>query len=187
MKNLSFLTMGVVFLLFASCDKIKEATTVEIETDLKVDVPIITTGTANATKSAEAGINAYTFGGSKTFSLTENDDIETYINNIDDIIADGLASIQITGVPVGGTINTCVLKYGVSPTAGTTAFTLSTPINAVNGTITITDVAWVNTLLGILKQNKTAVYKIDISGTASFDVNHVVKINIPVLIKANPL
>jgi len=188
MKSYNLLTLGLIFLLFASCDKIKEATTVEIETDLQVEIPISTPGTSNATtKSADAGINAYQYGGTATFSLADNEDLSDYIDNIDDIVADGVASIQINGVPAGATINTLLMKYGVAPTAGTTAFNLTTPLAANSGIITITDVAWINSLLNTLKQNMKASYKFDVSGDASFDVNHVIKIKVPVVIKANPL
>ncbi|HCE58376.1 MAG TPA: hypothetical protein DER09_11235 [Prolixibacteraceae bacterium] len=187
MKSYYLLTLGMVFLLFASCDKIKEATTVEIETELEVEIPIATTGTSNATKSADAGINSFQYGGNATFSLADNEDLADYVNNIDEIIADGVATIQINGVPVEGSINTCLMKFGIAPTAGTTAFNLTTPVVANNGIISITDVAWVNGLLNTLKQNMKAAYKFDVSGDASFDVNHVIKIKVPVLIKANPL
>ncbi|MGE0018518.1 MAG: hypothetical protein AB7S72_02530 [Draconibacterium sp.] len=187
MKNYYLLTLGMIFLLLASCDKIKDATTVEIETDLEVEIPITTTGNSNATKSADAGINAFLYGGTATFSLAENEDLSDYINNIDDIIVDGVASIQINGVPADGSINSCLLKYGISPTAGTTALNLTTPITANNGVISITDVAWINSLISTLKQNMKASYKFDVSGNASFDVNHVIKIKVPVVIKANPL
>jgi hypothetical protein len=187
MKHYYLLTLGMFFLFFASCDKIKDATTVEIETDLEVEIPIVTTGTSSATKSADAGINAFLYAGTAPFSLTENEDLSDYINNIDDIIADGVASIQINGVPAGGSINACLFKYGISPTAGTTAFNLATPVTANNGVISITDVAWINSLLNTLKQNMKASYKFDVSGNASFDVNHVIKIKVPVIIKANPL
>lgn len=188
MKNYHLFSLGAFFLLFASCDKIKDATTVEIETDLQVEIPIATTGTSSATtKSAEANINAYQYGGTATFSLTDNEDISDYIDNIDDIIADGVASIQINGVPAGGSLNACLMKYGLAPTAGTTAFNLTTPLTSSNGTITVSDVAWINSLINTLKQNKKASYKFDVSGNASFDVNHVIKIKVPVIIKANPL
>lgn len=187
MKSYYLFTLGMVFLLFASCDKIKEATNVDIETDLTVEIPIATTGTSNATKSAEAGINAFMYGGTATFSLAENEDLADYINNIEDIIVDGVATIQINGVPAGGSINDCLMKYGIAPTAGTTALNLTTPIASSNGVISITDVAWINSMLNTLKQNKKASYKFDVSGNASFDVNHVIKIKVPVVIKANPL
>jgi hypothetical protein len=187
MKSYYLLTLGMIFLLFASCDKIKDATTVEIETDLEVEIPIATTGTSNATKSADAGINAFLYGGTATFSLADNEDLSDYINNIDEIIADGVATIQINGVPAGGSISACLLKYGIAPTAGTTAFNLASPIASSNGVISITDVAWINSLLNTLKQNMKASYKFDVTGSATFDVNHVIKIKVPVIIKANPL
>lgn len=187
MKSYSLFALGMVFLLFASCDKIKEATNVDIETDLEVEIPITTTGTSSATKSAEAGINAFMYGGTATFSLAENEDLSDYINNIEDIIVDGVATIQINGVPVGGSINSILMKYGIAPTAVTTALNLTTPIASSNGVISITDVAWINSMLNTLKQNKKASYKFDVTGNASFDVNHVIKIKVPVIITANPL
>lgn len=185
MKNLYLLTIGVVFLLFASCDKIKEATTVEIDTDLTVDIPITTTTGSGLTKSGGAAVYAY--AGNATFSLANNEDIKKYISNIDNIIANGVAVVTIKNVPAGGTVNSCLVKYGLAPTAGITALNLTSPMTASGGVITITDVAWVNNVINALKQNVSGSYKFDISGSADFSVNSTFSIKIPVTVEASPL
>jgi hypothetical protein len=187
MGKIKLLSLGLAFLLFASCDKIKEATSVDIDTELKVEVPITGTATAMVTKSADTGNAVYAYAGNATFSLADNQDLKKYISNIDNIVLRGVATVQITSVPAGGVINACLLKYGVAPTAGTTALNLTTPITATNGVISITDVAWVNSVISVLNQNKSATYKFDASGNASFTVAHKLIITIPVTVTAGIL
>jgi hypothetical protein len=187
MKKIKLLSLGFALFLLASCEKIKDATTVEIDTDLKVEIPITGTASSMVTKSADGGNAVYAYTGNATFSLADNQDLKKYISNIDDIIANGVATIQITSVPAGGAINSCLLKYGLAPTAGTTALNLTTPITATNGVISITDVAWINGVISVLKQNKSASYKFEANGNASFSVNHKIVITIPVTVTAGIL
>ncbi|MBK6285233.1 MAG: hypothetical protein IPF54_23625 [Draconibacterium sp.] len=188
MKNYLYLMLIAVFAFSVSCDKIKDATAVDIETDLSFEIPVESTGqSALVAKSGNLSTTAYQFGGNATFSLSDNEDIADYVNKIDDIIVSGISKIQIIDVPTDGKISTCKLMYGVDPNAGTTGFNVTTELTAVNGIIEITDKEWVNQFIILLKQNKTGRFKFVVTGEASYDIQSVMKIKIPVLIEANAL
>ena len=176
-----------VFAFSVSCDKIKDATAVDIETDLSFEIPVVTIAQEMVTKSGSLATVAYPFGGTATFSLTNNDDIADYVNKIDDIIVSGISKIQIINVPADGKISTCKLMYGVDPTVGTTGFNVTTELTATNGIIEITDTEWINQFIILLKQNKTGTFRFVVSGDASYDIQSVMKIKVPVLIEANAL
>jgi len=109
-----------VTVLLVSCEKIKEATQIEIETDLEIIVPIVTiTRSGLITKSVNVERSTFAFGGNSPYSMADNDDISEYINNIDDIIINGVSKVQIINIPTGGSVSTCKLMYGISPDAGT--------------------------------------------------------------------
>lgn len=188
MKNYACLLAIVVMVSLVSCDAIKDATTVEIETDLNVDIPVATTSKSGSTiKSANAEITVFPFGGNGTLSLAENNDLSDYINNINDVLLNGVSKVQIINAPTGGKISNLKLMYGINPDAGTTGFNVTTELTASNGIIEITDVVWINQLLTLVKQNKTSTFKFVVSGDASYDIQSTLKIKIPVIIEASPL
>ena len=188
MRNYACLLAIVVMVSMVSCDAIKDATTVEIETDLNIDIPVATTiKSGSILKSANAEMAVFQFGGNGTFSMADNNDISDYISNINDILLNGVSKIQIINVPTGGKISKFKLNYGINPDAGTTGVNITTELTAINGIIEITDVAWINQLLTLVKQNKKSSYKFVVSGDASYDIQSTLKIKIPVIIEASPL
>jgi hypothetical protein len=187
MKNY-LLLMLIAFVAFAvSCDKIKDATAVDIETDLSFEIPVASSAQAMVTKSGNLTAAAYPFGGNATFSLSDNEDIADYINKIDDIVLSGVGKIQILNVPTDGKISKCKLMYGVDPNAGTTGFDVTTELSANNGVIEITDTEWINQFIVLLKQNKKGKFKFVVTGDANYDIQSVMKIKVPVLVEANAL
>lgn len=188
MKNYLCLMLVAACAFSVSCDKIKDATSVDIETDLSFEIPIATTTqSVIGTKSGNSIATSYPFGGNATFSLTDNVDVADYVNKIDDIIISGVSKIQIIDVPTDGIVSTCKLMYGVDPTAGTTGFNVTTELTPTNGIIEITDIDWINQFIVLIKQNKIGTFKFVVSGDANYDIQSVMRIKIPVLIEANAL
>ncbi len=188
MKNHFYLLLIAVFAFSVSCEKLKEATSVDIETDLEVDIPLTNTAKSGViTKSGNADVTAFAYSGSATFSLSDNEDIKKYVNKIDDIIANGVSKIQVTGVPAGGKITACKLMIGLDPNADATVFNLTKEFTATNGVIEITENALINQFITLLKQNKSAKFKFVVTGEASYDVQTVFKIKVPVIIEAGVL
>lgn len=194
MKKLLFLTIALVGILSFSCDKIKDATAIDIDTQLKADVPVSSQNAAAlVVKSAKSiADDVYNFHGTGTFSLTDNADLKKYIDNIRDISANGESTLRFTGAPADGKIMTTVLNFGVETTPGAkptmiTAFTLPSEITATNGTIEVSNATMVSLLLAQLKNYKDKVIWLELSGTANYDIDTTAKLIIPVTVSASPL
>lgn len=111
MRKLLFLFISIP-VFFISCDKIKEATTEDFYTTLKIEIPVEVADTASTAKSTTAG---YSFTVTQTESLENNDKVKDYL--------DLLKSIEVTDVDfefrglagdqVIGAINLSIENVGV--------------------------------------------------------------------------
>ncbi len=97
----------VLIALLSGCDLIKDATTVNITTDLKTDIPVVVSA---ATKSIDqtGGVNALDFTKSQDLTLANNADIEPYLSKIKELDLNSLV-VTITGLSAGQTINSILL------------------------------------------------------------------------------
>lgn len=79
MKRYFSITLFSVFvLLLFSCEKIKDASTVDFDTTMSVNIPVnVEAPTASLKKSAELN---YSFSESHTESLQDNPDVSEYLN-----------------------------------------------------------------------------------------------------------
>lgn len=193
MKTKLFLLIAMVAFLTYSCEKIKDATAVDIETELNASFPVSAQNEmAIDLKSAEIAGDLYAFAGSGTFSLADNNDIKKYIGNIRDIIADEGGVVTFLGAMDGNKILACKLLFGVETTSGTdpamtTAFTLPQEILADAGKIEYFSDAWTSVFINALEANKDKTFRLKIEGTANYDISTTVRIKVPVIVKASPL
>ncbi|HDR51207.1 MAG TPA: hypothetical protein ENN90_06235 [Mariniphaga anaerophila] len=187
-----FIALFFSALLF-SCEKIKDATAVDIETELNASFPISAQNEmAINLKSAEMANDVYAFNGSGTFSLADNNDIKKYIGNIRDIIANEGGVVTFLGAVDGNKILTCKLLFGAETTSGTdpamtTAFTLPQEILADAGKIEYFSDSWTSIFINALEANKDKTFRLKIEGTANYDINTTVRVKVPVTVKASPL
>jgi len=100
MKKLIFLFM-LTPVFFASCDKIKDATTEDFYTTLRMEIPVEVVDTTTLEKSLKAG---YSFSVSQTKSLEDNEKIQDYL--------DLLKLIEVTDVDIdfSGLVNEQVIE-----------------------------------------------------------------------------
>lgn len=193
MKTKLFLLIALVAFLSYSCEKIKDATAVDIETELSANLPVSAQEEmAINLKSAEIAGDVYTFTGSGTFSLADNNDIKKYLGNIRDIVANEGGVVTFIGAVDGNKILTCKLLFGVETTSGsdpamTTAFTLPQEILADAGQIEYFSDTWTNVFINALEANKDKTFRLKIEGTANYDISTTVRIKVPVIVKASPL
>jgi hypothetical protein len=179
--------------LFVSCEKLKDATAVDIETELNANFPVsMQNEMAINVKSAEIANDVYAFSGNGTFSLADNNDIKKYIDDIRDIVASEGGVVTFLNAVDGNKILTCKLLFGVETTSGTdpsmtTAFTLPQEILASSGQIEYYSDSWANVFINALEANKDKTFRLKIEGTANYDINTTVRVKIPVLVKASPL
>lgn len=87
-------------MLLASCEKIKDATSVKVDTNFDVDFPV----TAAEVKTTQAGA----FNVTESITLADNADLEAYLSKIDDITLSNLV-ITVSGLTEGQVINSVSL------------------------------------------------------------------------------
>jgi hypothetical protein len=104
-KLILLLTLVAVF---SGCDKIKDATTVPIQTNLKADIPVVVTASGKKSAEQAGSVNAVTFTKTQDLSLSGNTDIEPYISKIKSIDVNSLV-VTVTGLSAGQTINSVAL------------------------------------------------------------------------------
>jgi hypothetical protein len=170
MKSKILIVLAICFSI-AGCDKIKDATSITVNTKLEMSIPIsvISVGMKSATLTSTA--TAYTFSKTQDLSLESNTDISPYLSKINEISMNGVI-ITISGLSAGQTINSISLDVACIGNVFT-----QTNITAANNSFTP------NVAAGILSQMGTKL-KADnkltftISGNASGTMTFTVGINI---------
>jgi hypothetical protein len=98
--KLSLSLLFAAFLVLSGCEKIKDATSIKVDTSFNVDFPV-TTNQSKATAS--------TFSQTEVLSLADNSDLESYLSRIDEIDLSNVV-ITVEGLTEGQTINTLSLS-----------------------------------------------------------------------------
>jgi hypothetical protein len=88
------------FVMITGCEKIKDATSVKVDTGFEVDFPV----TVTTTKTTNASV----FSVSEEISLADNSDLQDYLSKIDEITLSNLV-ITVSGLTEGQTINSLSL------------------------------------------------------------------------------
>ena len=100
MKTKLILALAIP-LFIAGCDLIKDATTVEIDTTLKANIPVVVV-------QPQKGLAAISFTKTQDLTLASNTDLEPYLSKIEEISLNGV-TITVTGLQAGQTINSVAL------------------------------------------------------------------------------
>jgi hypothetical protein len=159
-KLLLYLVTPIVF---AGCSKVKDATSITVNTELQSNIPVTVTDQA---KSAIA-VN---FSETQDLSLADNPDLESYLSKIHQIDLSNLV-ITITGLTAGQAINSITLEVeGVG-----TVFT-QTNITMTNNSFTPSVSASVLTQMGS-KLNTDKKLTLTVSGNVSGTMTFVVGCN----------
>lgn len=82
MKKILYLLFIIPAFLF-SCDKIDEANTIEIDTTMSMNIPVVVADPAAILEKSTP--DDFPFSASKTYYLSENEDISDYLNKIEKI------------------------------------------------------------------------------------------------------
>jgi hypothetical protein len=110
----TLLFSAIAMLLLFSCEAIKEAITVPVNTTLTVNVPFSVTVTKSANTSDKAG-TIYNFSASRVLDVGENGDMKAYINKIKSVDLKGVA---ITIATLTGSEEVLTLDVSVSGVPG---------------------------------------------------------------------
>lgn len=131
MKSRLFLFVAIVSMAFiSSCDAIKDATAVDVDTKIKVDVEMSEDAESVSLKSALA---SYTFNDVDTLKLEDNEDIQDYISGIRAIKTTGSTAL-IDGLKDNEVIETVTIKAKIMK-AGAVEVTLLDDTNIDNTTM----------------------------------------------------
>ena len=192
MKNYATLFIVVLAILFSSCEKIKDATAVDIDTELNANIPVSTINPeAIVVKSTKITADEFSFGGSSTFSLADNDELVEYIDNIREIKAKDGTVLSFIGAVAGNKILTLTLHYGfqtgdAAPTM-IKVFSIPSELLENEGLIEFYADAWTTALMSNLEANKDKTVHFELNGTSNYDVQTTVKLKVPMIVSASPL
>ena len=164
--------------LLTGCDLLKDANTIEIETDLTADVPIVVVGV----KSAETtgSLAAISFTKTQDLSLSSNADIEPYLAKIESIGLNNLL-VTVTGLTSGQTINSVSLDVaGVG-----NVFTQNNITMSNNSFTPVIGAGVLNNVATKLTSDKKIT--LTVSGSASGPMTFTVKLNFETVLVAKVL
>lgn len=171
MKSKLLFFLGAILVL-SGCNKIKDAVSTTVNTNLQNNIPVVVT----ATKSAN-GTNTTAFSASQDLSLSDNADLQKYLSKINDIGLSNLV-ITITGLSAGQTINSISLDIsGVG-----TVFT-QTNISMTNNSFTpVVSSAIFSPMASKLKADNKLTFTVsgDASGAMTFNVGCNMDANVKV-------
>ena len=94
------LLLFAAFMMITGCEKIKDATSVKVDTSFEADFPVTVTEVKTTTASV--------FSVSEVISLADNSDLSDYLSRIEDIALSNLV-ITVSGLMEGQTINSLSL------------------------------------------------------------------------------
>jgi hypothetical protein len=110
----------IAFIALTGCDKLKDATSITINTKLQSNIPVTIAGT----KSLDE-VTAVTFTKTQDLALADNTDIKSYLSKINEINLSNLV-ITFSGLTAGQTINSISLDVtGVGNVFTQTNITMS--------------------------------------------------------------
>ena len=108
------LFLSITALMLFSCNAIKEAITVPINTTLSVDVPLSVTATKSASLNYKAGTVNY-FTANKVLQVADNVDMNAYVNKIKSV---DLTKVSISITPLTDPDEVLTLDVSVSGVTG---------------------------------------------------------------------
>ena len=176
MKKFIFLLIIPAFLI--SCEKLKEATMVEFDTNLTLDIPVaVVDPQANALKSA----TDFDFSKSGTASLLDNPEVEESVNYIESLDIENL-ELAFTNLEAGKVIKTVSVSItGVGVLA--TLTDVSSTNNIHNPTV---DAAKLSQASAMLKNSKQLT--VTVSGTTNeAPMSFTVNMDFDMHIEASPI
>ena len=187
MKKIALLPIMLILILFTSCEKIKDATAIDIDTELTADIPVSSESLSSENtiaiqlKSQKLQNGLYEFGGSETFSLADNPDLNEYLGNIRNMTAAEGGVLTFLGATEGNKILTCQFNFDSE------VFEIPESLLANNGIIEYSIGIWAGIIINKIEANPEAVYVMQIGGTANYDIETTVRLKLPVTVAASPL
>lgn len=164
------LLFAAIFLSLTGCEKIKDATSITVSTNLQTTIPVTVVQTAMKSADLLSVANAYTFSKSQELSLASNIDISPYLSRINEININNIV-ITISGLAAGQTINSIALDV-----TGVGNIFTQTNITSTNNSFTPTIASGVLNQVGakLKADNKLTI---TVSGSASGTMTFTVSVS----------
>lgn len=177
--------------LLFSCDKSDEINTVEITTDIIVDISVISEKWDTPLLKSNAGENGYTFSGTGIFCLASNKDLGKTACEIQNVKPGTNCTLNISGVTNETKIFCLLLRWDSKP-KDSGEFDMQKEIDItslvkepVNGNI---EIDLINTLIPMVNcfdTNPECMYRIDVVGSSNSNISSMAKLKIPLVVETN--
>jgi hypothetical protein len=173
-------TAFIMVIAISSCDKIKEASYVSIDTNFDIEVPLESTATSISTglttsKSTEANVS---FSGYSDFNLSDDKTIASFISGLHSIDIQN-ADCELLGLTGDNEIlSTIITIFNKETNTQLYSYTVSGTLKPSVSTFSLNDLT---NLSSILVANKENTLKVKVDGTANFPLvkgQHFLKIKI---------
>ncbi|WP_167617501.1 hypothetical protein [Maribellus sediminis] len=168
-----------------SCEKIKDATAVDADVTLKVDIPLESTEEASLVGQKSAKV-IYPFSGSATLDLATDEDVKEYVDGLRNIEASDVL-MSVSGLTTDQVLTFVQVHVEVENTSHTATYM------AMDVTVENSD-NWVLTafmdFVNSWDIQKNTVVKWTVNGTSNFKMEPDVvkiKVKIPSTISYSPL
>lgn len=191
MKLKRMLLAGLLIIPLFSCEKRDETDTVEITTDLIVDIDVSSTiGDAPVLKSSVTE-DGYTFSGSGIFCLAENKDLGKTVCQIKSVKPGTACILTFSGVTNETRIYSLLLKWD-SKAKDSGEFEMDNEIDITelmkgqnNGSLEIDLTSVILPMVNCIDSNPDCMYRIDLHGISNFEISTTAKLVIPLVVETN--
>ncbi|MBN1925199.1 MAG: hypothetical protein JW798_05125 [Prolixibacteraceae bacterium] len=171
-----FLFLGVLAFAytFTACDQLDDLTTVEVDAEVGIDIPVSSEGSTSAMEINLKSVNS-NFSGSTTFSLADNQGLKDYLSSIKDMqITSG--TIEVDGLTSGSgneisTLNITITGGGLDKTI--TFTNLTGPYTIPEAKITE-----YKPLADAIVAEPNTEFTATATGTANYDVDATIKVKL---------
>lgn len=186
------LFLALLFLLpLFSCEKSDEINTMEITTDIVVDIAVNSEISESLLLKSYGGDIEYSFSGTGTFCLASNKDIGKTACEIQSVKPGTGCTLNFSGVTNETRIFSLLLKWDSKP-KDSEEFEMQKEIditslvgNPVNGSFEIDLSNTIIPLVNCFDTNPECMYRIDVIGTSDTNISTMAKLKIPLIVETN--
>ncbi|MCF8360100.1 MAG: hypothetical protein K9H26_15190 [Prolixibacteraceae bacterium] len=175
----AFLFLGILGIAFTACEEVNDLTTVEVEAEVGIDIPVTSVASTGAMafdlKSVAENTAVSNFSGENTFSLADNEGLKNYLSSIKDMtITSG--TIEVQGLTAGSgkeitELNITIAGGGLNKTISFTNIT---------GPYTIPEekITEYKPLADAIVAAPNTEFTATASGTANYEVDATIKVKL---------
>jgi len=191
MKLKKMFLIGLFLIPMLSCEKREDIDTVEIKTDLNVDIVVIAESNDTIPLKSRATDTGYLFNGTGIFCLAQNVELGKTSCEIKKVKPHNGSILTFSGITAGNEITSLLIKWDSKP-KDSGEFDMQNKIDITslvkdpkNGSYEIDMTIVLLPLINCIDSNPDCMYRIDVEGTSNFDISSTAKLKIPVVVETN--